>query len=267
MCLILFSIAQHSRYPLIIAANRDESFKRPTGALAFWSDAPNIAAGRDLNAGGTWLGITREGRWAALTNYRQAGSYHHGTPSRGLLVSEYLLSSSGPQEYIEAVQAKGAQYNGFNLLVGTGTEVYYYSNRAVGVQRVPAGSHGLSNHLLNTPWPKVSVGRSVLDTLPDFEPAALTGVLLQSLQSRAVPQDVDLPDTGVGIPGERILSPVFIAAEAYGTRSSTVILVDHNGAVSITEHSFGPHGSPLGSSELNFQLELVPAHQNGIATR
>ena len=265
MCLILFSVAQHSRYPLIIAANRDEAFKRPTAALTFWSDAPNIAAGRDLDGGGTWLGITREGRWAALTNYRQAGSYRHGAPSRGLLVSEYLLSSSDPQEYIEAVQANGAQYNGFNLLIGKGTEVYYFSNRAVGAQLVPAGSHGLSNHLLNTPWPKVSIGRAVLNTLPDLEPPALTDVLLQTLHSRTVPQDADLPDTGVGIPGERILSPVFIASESYGTRSSTVILVDHNGAVSITEQSFGPLGSPLGSSELNFQLQLMHAYPNGIA--
>jgi uncharacterized protein with NRDE domain len=257
MCLILFAIDQHARYPLIIAANRDESYHRPTARLAFWADAPNVAAGRDLEGGGTWLGITRQGRWAALTNYRQAGSYRQGAPSRGRLVSDYLLTQLPPEAYVESIRANTAQYNGFSLLVGFGTDVHYLSNRAENYQRVMPGSHGLSNHLLDTPWPKVADGRRLLQALPDLPAAPLTDILLQALQNHRIPPDSALPDTGVGIPGERILSPTFIVSERYGTRATTVILVDRDGAVSIVEHSFGVLGKPLGSSSLQFVLESV----------
>jgi len=257
MCLILFAIDQHARYPLIIAANRDESYHRPTAKLAFWDDAPNVAAGRDLDGGGTWLGITRQGRWAALTNYRQSGSYRQGAPSRGRLVSEYLLTKLPPDAYVESIRASAARYNGFSLLIGFGTDVYYVSNRAENHQRVTPGSHGLSNHLLDTPWPKVANGRRLLQSLPDLPPAPLTDILLQALQSHSIPPDSALPDTGVGIPGERILSPTFIVSERYGTRASTVILVDREGAVSIVEHSFAALGKPLGASSLEFVLEGV----------
>jgi uncharacterized protein with NRDE domain len=257
MCLILFAIEQHARYPLIIAANRDESYHRPTARLAFWPDAPNVAAGRDLEGGGTWLGITRQGRWAALTNYRQAGSYRQGAPSRGRLVSDYLLQQLPPDVYVESVRGSAAQYNGFSLLVGFGTDVYYLSNRAENFQQVVPGSHGLSNHLLDTPWPKVADGMRLLQGLPDLPAAPLTDMLLQALQNHRIPPDNALPDTGVGIPGERILSPTFIVSERYGTRASTVILVDRDGAVSIVEHTFGALGKPLGVSSLQFVLEGV----------
>ena len=256
MCLILFSIEQHARYPLIIAANRDEHYDRPSASLAFWPDAPQVAAGRDLQAGGTWLGITRQGRWAALTNYRQAGSYRFGTPSRGHLVSNYLVGSFSPQRYVERVSETAAQYNGFNLLVGEGAEVYYFSNRADGWERVAPGAHGLSNHLLDTPWPKVTAGRELLTDLPDLAAAPLTNLLLEALQRRTVPLDGELPDTGVGIQRERVLAPPFIVSESYGTRASTVILVDGKGSVHIAERSFGPMGRPLseGAVHVHFQI-------------
>jgi uncharacterized protein with NRDE domain len=255
MCLILFSVNEHPRYPLIIAANRDESYRRPAEALAFWPDAPQVAAGRDLDASGTWLGITRQGRWAALTNYRQAGSYRQGAPSRGRLVADYLTTQVPPVAYLESIQSGASRYNGFSLLVGLGTDVYYFSNRAERYQRVEPGAHALSNHLLDTPWPKVTNGRRILRALPDLPAAPLTDLLLQSLQSRSTPADADLPDTGVGIPGERVLSPPFIVSETYGTRASTVILVERCGTVSMVEQSFGSMGTPLGAAKLRFSFD------------
>ena len=260
MCLILFSLDQHPRYPLIIAANRDEKYARPSLPLAFWPDAPDVAGGRDLEAGGTWLGMTRQGRWAALTNYRQAGSYRLDAPSRGRLVSNYLLGNVSPERYVETIRATAEQYNGFNLLIGSGTEVHYFSNRADHSQRVSPGSHGLSNHLLDSPWPKVTAGRQMLDSLPrDLTPAPLTDLLLQGLQARVTPLDSELPDTGVGVQHERVLSPPFIVSETYGTRASTVILVDRAGAVSITERLFGSLGKPLGTAALAFNVRTIAA--------
>ena len=257
MCLILFAIDPRARFPLVIAANRDESYNRPTTRLAFWADAPDVAAGRDLEGGGTWLGITRQGRWAALTNYRQAGSYRQGAPSRGRLVSEYLLTKVPPQAYLDQIQTSAGKYNGFSLVVGINTEVYYLSNRARNYQRVMPGTHGLSNHLLDTPWPKVANGRRLLEDLPDLPAAPLTEILLQALHNHSIPSDSELPDTGVGIPGERILSPTFIVSERYGTRASTVILVDQKGSVSIVERCYGSLGRPLGDRSLQFVLEGV----------
>ena len=255
MCLILFSLDQHPRYSLIIAANRDEQYARPSLPLAFWPDAPDVAGGRDLEAGGTWLGITRQGRWAALTNYRQAGSYRLGAPSRGRLVSDYLFASVAPRHYIDTIRESAADYNGFNLLVGSGTDVHYFSNRAVGCQRVASGSHGLSNHLLDSPWPKVTAGRRMLDALPSAPTAeALTDLLLDALQTRHAPLDAELPDTGIGREHERTLAPPFIVSQTYGTRASTVILVDRDGVVSITERLFGPMGRAQGTGTLQLRI-------------
>ena len=261
MCLILFSLESHPRYPLIIAANRDENYARPSTPLAFWPDAPDVAAGRDLEAGGTWLGITRQGRWAALTNYRQAGSYRLGAPSRGRLVSDYLLSALSPERYLEEIRESAARYNGFNLLVGRGAEVYYFSNRAEPIQRVAPGAHGLSNHLLDTPWPKVEKGRAFLETLPDLEATPLSDLLLRALATRSIPRDEKLPDTGVGIERERVLAAPFIVSESYGTRASTVVLIAADGQVSVTEQSFGPLGVPRGQAKVTFKIRAQSRRQ------
>ena len=267
MCLILFSLNQHPRYPLIIAANRDENYARPSAPLAFWPDAPDVAAGRDLEAGGTWLGITGQGRWAALTNYRQAGSYRLGAPSRGHLVSDYLVSSTSPEHYIESIRKSADRYNGFNLLVGRGAQVHYFSNRAEHSQRVSPGSHGLSNHLLDTPWPKVANGRALLDALPDLDTAPLTELLLEALGRRDAPVDEELPNTGVGVQRERVLAPPFILSATYGTRASTVILLDRGGAVSIAERAFGPMGKPLGGVDLDFSLTIAASGEEIVPSR
>ena len=258
MCLILFSLRHHRGYPLIIAANRDESYSRPAAPITFWSHAPHIAAGRDLRAGGTWLGITRQGRWAALTNYRRARSYRDDAPSRGRLVSDYLESDADPAEYVRSLEPMAAEFNGFNLLVADASGVHYLSNRQSGARRVEPGIHGLSNHLLNTPWPKVQMGRHALHSLPEAPPDGIARFLLGSLSERTVPPESELPDTGIGQAQERVLSPPFIAAESYGTRVSTVIVVDEAGRVSIEERTFGPFGAPLASTSLSFVLDVNP---------
>lgn len=259
MCLILFSTAHHPGYPLIIAANRDESYDRPSAPLAFWPHAPHVAGGRDLQAGGTWLALSRSGRWAALTNYRQPGSRRSDAPSRGMLVADYLLGDTNAVTYLQQVQARAHDYNGFNLLVGDRTAVHYLSNREGQSRPVPAGVHGLSNHLLNTPWPKVALGKMYLEQLPLGSPDAIVDALLLRLRDTEPAADTDLPDTGVGRDREKLLSPPFIAADRYGTRASTVVVVDATGTVTMVEQRFGPFAAPLGASRLQFALDTSVA--------
>ncbi|MPZ45676.1 MAG: hypothetical protein GEV05_20245 [Betaproteobacteria bacterium] len=255
MCLILFSLQHHRGYPVIIAANRDERYERRSAALGFWPDAPHVAGGRDLEAGGTWLGITRAGRWAALTNFRQPGSHRGDAPSRGRLVSDYLLGTMAPAQYLARIEPSAHAYNGFNLLVGDLGALHYLSNCDGGARRIEPGVHGVSNHLLNTPWPKVALGRKYLQNLPLESSGAITEALLERLRDATRPADADLPDIGIGPDRERALSPPFIEAEHYGTRASTVIVVNAQGEVTIRERRFGPFGTPLGSSELDFRLD------------
>ena len=261
MCLILFALRHHPGYPLIIAANRDERYERPSAPLGFWPDAPHVAAGRDLAAGGTWLGITRRGRWAALTNFRQPGSYRATAPSRGQLVSRYLLGDTEPLDYLREIEPRAHEYNGFNLLVGDLDRIFYLSNADGGARRIAPGVHGLSNHLLNTPWPKVALGRKYLENLPLTSKAAIIDALLERLRDAKRPADADLPETGIGPDRDRALSPPFIESDRYGTRASTVIVVDAEGNVAIRERRFGPWGTPIGSSELDFRLEGVDVEQ------
>jgi uncharacterized protein with NRDE domain len=237
MCLILTAYDAHPRYPLIMAANRDEFYDRPTAAAAFWKDAPEIFAGRDLVHGGTWLGITRGGRFAALTNYRDPSAVRKDAPSRGGLVSGFLSSQASAGQYLEQLRCEGASYNGFNLLLGDGDGLYCYSNRSGETVRLAPGIHGLSNHLLDTPWPKVGRGRGLLAeavTAGDFSEADLFTILAD--RTRA--PDELLPDTGVGQELERILSSISITSERYGTRCSSILLIDSNRQMTFVERSF-----------------------------
>lgn len=237
MCLIFVAVNVHPRYPLVIAANRDEFYDRPTAPAAFWPESPEVLAGRDLRAGGTWIGITRTGRIAAVTNYRDMKRNKPDAPSRGKLVSGFLLSSDHPVNYLEHLAQEADQYNGFNILVGEREEIYGYSNCEGKIRKVPQGIHGLSNHLLDTPWPKVEIGKQILRGVlaeADFSAEDIFDLLL----NRAIAKDEDLPDTGVGLEWERILSPIFIKSPTYGTRSSTIILLDRAGGITFTERSF-----------------------------
>mgnify|MGYP001815967167 FL=1 len=242
MCLILFAYQSHPDYRLVLAANRDEFYDRPTRHLAYWDDAPEILAGRDLKAGGTWMGVTRTGRIAAITNYREAGSIRENAPSRGDLVKGFLMSGSKPCDYLKAVRGKGQAYNGFNLIIGDAKGLYYYSNHGESIQTIEPGIHGLSNHLLDTPWPKVIQGKSRLLSLIDRKEAFSHENIFQILSDRSIPSDDDLPDTGVGLEWERVLSPLFITSDIYGTRCASILLWKHTGEVTFLERTFGRQG-------------------------
>ncbi len=258
MCLILLAHKVHPNYPLVLAANRDEVYSRPTAAAAFWDDYPQIYGGRDLEQGGTWLGITREGRIAAVTNFRDGHAAKNSTRSRGELVSNFLRGSQPAADYVHRVSREAQAYNGFNLIAGDLDELYYISNRGNHVAAIAPGIHGLSNHLLNTPWPKVVRGKKILANLLRQKPHELIDGLFAILADRAVAPDDTLPDTGVGLPRERVLSPAFIISPTYGTRSSSVVMVDNHGQVIFIERSFGERGKPGRSVTGRFALETAP---------
>lgn len=253
MCLLIFAHECHPRYRLVLAANRDEFYARPTAPAAFWDDVPHLLAGKDLQGGGTWLGITRGGRLAALTNYRDPATLRHDTPSRGGLVSAYLEGKMPAADYLALLRREGARYNGFNLLFGSVDRLFTHSNLAELPPLVPPCLHGISNHLVDTPWPKVVRGKELLARLLAADEELDPETLLALLADRDVPPDSFLPDTGVGLDRERQLAPIFIATPDYGTRSSTVILVDRKGEVRFVERSFAP-GSPPATVAHRFRI-------------
>lgn len=261
MCLILMAYDVHPEYRLILAANRDEFYDRPTLPMAFWQDHPDILAGRDLTGGGTWLGMARSGRFSALTNYREPGGPRPGAPSRGGLVSGFLSGKSPSPAYLEAVSRAGQTYSGFNLIVADAAGLFYYSNRGAGIQPLAAGWYGLSNHLLNTPWPKVEKGIALMKAaVPASDPVNMDAVF-QLLKNRELPPDDRLPDTGVGLEWERVLSPIFIRSPGYGTRSSTVVLIGRNGRAQLAEQTHDPGAGAERPSSLprSFPLAYLPA--------
>jgi uncharacterized protein with NRDE domain len=250
MCLILTALDAHPDYALIVAANRDEFYDRPTAAAAFWSDAPWVLGGRDLEAGGTWLGIDRNGRFAAVTNYRQGQRELVAHRSRGRLVSDYLTTGISARDHVDRVEREAELYNGFNLIAGSYRELFYYSNRASSAGTLPEGRasalapgvYGLSNHLLDTAWPKVTSSKSGLTAVLASGAPELVPNLFALLSDRGQAADASLPRTGVSPEWERLLSAAFIASRDYGTRSSTVVLVGRDGRVVFVERTFGPEG-------------------------
>jgi uncharacterized protein with NRDE domain len=252
MCLVLIALDLHPEYSLIVAANRDEFYDRPTAPAAFWRDAPSVLAGRDLKAGGTWLGIDRKGRLAAVTNYRQGEREPPAARSRGRLVSDFLTGNTSALKHIERVQGEAGLYNGFNLIAGDAGGLLYYSNREGRVRSLAPGVYGLSNHLLDTPWPKVAATKSAFGALLNDGASELTAGLFALLSNRDRASDDQLPSTGVGPEWERLLSSAFIASDGYGTRSSTVVLVGRDGSMVFVERGFGPGGTP--GREARFEL-------------
>ena len=251
MCLILFARDSHPDYRLVLAANRDEFHDRPTAPAAFWEDDPRILAGRDLKVGGTWFGITATGRLAAITNYRDPAAHRPNAPSRGLLVSGFLRGAMPADAYLAELAAHGPAYNGFNLICGTPEGLWHYSNRGGPPTPISPGIHGLSNRLLDTPWPKVSQGTAALAKLLQhdrIDPAELFAILAD----RTPAPDHLLPDTGVGLERERILSPLHIASPDYGTRSATVLLVGRDGWVEFTEQTFNGGAEPVDMVQQRF---------------
>jgi uncharacterized protein with NRDE domain len=243
MCLVLFAVDTHSAYPLVVAANRDERFDRPAAPAAWWSDAPHVLAGLDLEGGGTWMGVARDGRWAAVTNVREpAVPQRADAPSRGALVADFLRGSSSADEYLAALAPRAAEWNGFNLLAGDAARVGWLSNRAPGPVPVEPGVHGLSKALLDTPWPKVERGRDDLARIVAGPADGVEPALFRTLALRDPAPDARLPATGVGLELERALSSPFIALPGYGTRASTVLRIRRDGVVTLTERTTAPDG-------------------------
>lgn len=238
MCLINFQFHAHPNYKLIVAANRDEFYGRPTAAAHFWEDEPAILAGRDLLQMGTWLGVTKQGRFAALTNFRDPAEMGAGKVSRGEIVRSYLASDISSKAFLETLHKEKDNYTGFNLLVGNPDELFYYSNIQGEISKVSAGTHGLSNHLLNTPWPKVTKGKNNLEKAVMGRDKVDVDALFTILADEETASDADLPETGVGLDLERQLSPLFIRIPDYGTRSSSVLLVDHDNHVTFAERTY-----------------------------
>ena len=256
MCLLLIALKTHPAYELILLANRDEYYDRPTSPAAFWDGAPFLLAGKDLQGGGTWLGITRNGRIAAVTNYRDPASVRESAPSRGRLVSDFLLGQEGPLEYLDKLDREAGKYNGFNLIIGDQGQLFWYSNRGDGVRALSPGIYGLSNYLLDTPWPKVVRGKDALTRLLSGQRAPSLEELFHILADRTIPDDACLPHTGVELEWERILSPIFIVSPTYGTRSSTVLLIDVQDRVTFVEKTFN---SDLDhATSVRYEFKVVP---------
>ncbi len=240
MCLILLAYDALPSQRLIVLANRDEFYSRRTAPLDFWQDHPDLLAGRDLEHHGTWMGVSRSGRLAAITNYRAPHLLKKDAPSRGHLVSGFLLSDEAPANYLRRISAQALAYNGFNLIVGDRSHLFYYSNMEGTIRRLQPGIYGLSNHLLDTAWPKVLHAKQALAAMLEGGRAGTRENYFKVLQSRTIAPDHSLPDTGVGLAWERMLSPAFISSPTYGTRSSTVLLVDSDGRLSFTERTWVP---------------------------
>jgi len=232
----------HPEFNLVLAANRDEFYDRPTAPINFWEDRPDILAGLDLLGGGTWLGVGRSGRFAAITNYRDPASIRPDAPTRGRLVSDFLEGDVPPREYLERLAVTGQRYNGFNLVVGDTGTLCYYSNRGSGVRKLAPGLYGLSNHLLDTPWPKVLKAKEGLRRILTGEAPLEEEAVFDQLASRSPAPDQTLPDTGVGLEKERALSPLFITIPGYGTRSSSILLMGRHNDSQLIERTFVPDG-------------------------
>lgn len=257
MCLILFAYKAKPGYDLILAANRDEFYDRPASPMHFREEDPNILAGKDLKSGGTWLGIHRDKRFAALANYRDPAAHRNDAASRGEIITSYLGSTKSPNHFAEELKQQAARFNGFNLLWGDIRRIYSFSNRDGRILPVSPGIHGLSNAFLNTAWPKVTLGKELLRALLketfNNRKTITPYDLFSILENRETPPDETLPDTGMGLETERMLSPIFIESANYGTRSSTVIIADESGRMDIWERTFS-RGSRSVAAESHFQL-------------
>ena len=256
MCLILFAWNAHPDYELVVAANRDEFHARPTAAASFWQDEPTVLAGRDLQAGGTWMGVSRNGRFAAITNYREPAAPEIPLErSRGVLVRDFLTSRAGPGVTAENLEHDGSQYRGFNLLLGHPGELDYVSNRGRPAETVAPGIHGLSNHLLNTDWPKIHEGRERLADIVERDD--IDREALFALMTDRSPVGGTLPGGEVPrLAPEDLVRHYFIGSPVYGTRSTTVLLIGRNGRVIFEERRFNPQGEYDGVSAFEFERVL-----------
>jgi uncharacterized protein with NRDE domain len=252
MCLLVLAWHAHPRYPLIVAANRDEFHDRPALPLAKWEGTEDIYGGRDLRAGGAWLAVDGRRRFGVVTNFRELQRPQAEAPSRGSLIPSYLQAAPGAGEFLAALQADSGRYSGFNLLLSDDRELWYASNRLDGFARqLEPGIHGLSNQYLDTPWPKLLRVRrrfaTWLEHSVELEPEGLFEMLADRTRASA---DDELPDTGLAAEWERTLSAPFVLDPRYGTRCSTVVMMETSGSMRIAERRFDPEGRETGETEL-----------------
>lgn len=258
MCLVLVAHAAHARWRFAVAANRDEFHARPAAPADWWDDAPGVLAGRDLESGGTWLGVARNGRFATVTNVRAGHAVRRGPRSRGLLVTDFLGGRDSANAFVGALAGRGNEYDGFNLLAWDGRELAWYSNRAQAQRRLEPGVWTLSNADIDTRWPKTERLRGAFDSLMESGPAdVVEGLMVILRDSRRAPAET-LPDTGVGAGMESVLSPIFIEGPGYGTRCSTVLLVGDEGQAEFCERRYDSAAQMTGQTRLEFDIDLPP---------
>ena len=242
MCVIILALRKNKQYPFIVAANRDEYYNRPTIAADYWPDLPEVIAGRDKQAGGTWLGLSRTGRFAAITNHYEPGCHNPKLQSRGELVSRFLVTDENLDEYSRQLDLTQKNYNGYGLVFGSFSHLRYQTNRDSQIVDITKGVHGLSNHFLNTPWPRVEEGKRKLLEIAQSEDQLETDqifeILLDSNASNPDYSEENVSNLLQAI--DPVQMPIFIRLNDYGTRSSSVILVDRNGMVTFEERTFAP---------------------------
>ena len=254
MCLLLLSYKINPNYKLIVAANRDEFYDRPASLLHNWENHSDLYAGKDLKENGTWLGVTKKGRIAAITNYRDMAKIKVNAPTRGKLVSDFLLNKMSPELYADLLMETTDNYNGYNLIFGYCDSLYYFSNISKEPVKLSEGIYGLSNQLLDSQWPKVIKSKKIFSEIIN-EPNPSINKLFDLLKDDEVYPDETLPETGLGKELERMVSPIFTVTEKYGTRSSSIIFIDVNNNVEFTEKSYNHSSKEWTTTSISFKIE------------
>jgi uncharacterized protein with NRDE domain len=244
MCLAVFSYKQDDEYPLIFASNRDEFYERPAQPATFWYDAPSVLAGRDLKAGGTWMGITKEYKFASLTNYRDLTNIKKNAPSRGDIVPEFLTSAKNAPDFLEDLKPRAGQYNGFNLIAGTIDDLWYFNNQDCEIVQVKPGIHTISNAFLNTPWPKTEKAQNLFTDVLSNGGADDSGIFGLLRDEERFPLH-RLPSTGLSPEMEQVVSSIFISSENYGTRCSTIVKASRENTTRFVERTYNPESGEV----------------------
>ncbi|MCR8922193.1 NRDE family protein [Dasania sp. GY-MA-18] len=263
MCLITFALQQHPDWPLIVLANRDEYYARATASAHFWQEQPQIFAGRDLQAGGTWLGINQQGQFAAVTNYRETlNPYTTAARSRGALSRDFLSGSASASEYLSQLAAQQQDYAGFNFICGNAQQLHYFSNRLASPQTLKPGIYGLSNGPLDSAWPKVISSKAALQqrlTSGAIDSAFDSASLIADMQDRHTAAQ-HLPNTGLSREREQLLSSRFIVSEDYGTRCTSVVLFHRSGAIKFVEQNYTADGHASHKVEQHISANAATNH-------
>ena len=256
MCLILFSYLQHEKWPLVIAANRDEFHSRPSDPADFWEESPSILAGRDRLHRGSWLGVDRYGRFSAVNNYQDPSVDKMNKLSRGELVSNFLLGNKSAEHYLQEVKQQCHLYNGFNLLAADESGLFYLSSSTGELKSLPPGLYGISNDLIDSAWPKLEKGKAQLEKILSDNYVS-DDKILELLSDTTEFPDKSLTDAGTDLKQEQIFSPIFIRGQDYGTRCSTVAMINNDGKVMFTERTFNKEGRETHTETYDFMIDTT----------